>query len=535
MGEWTKEGEFRPVTAEDLAVQERAQSMQTLHQVPVLQQSDNRHEYMYFALFDGTGQDLNDPEHLPTNVGLLAKQAELLARNPSNRIGSAYVEGIGTQKNFVSEWIDKGTAYTWDEKLEQGYVELARQTKQWKEQDPEAQVRVVGVGYSRGAVLSAGLARMVDKYGIADPEGLSFGRDANGNIAVQSDRPPLMAPGTVAQALGLYDPVATSFPRGYDARTPPSSISALALAARDEDRVDFAHQAILQPGLSDDRRSANLLVPGGHSNVGGGNRDVGLEAMSFNTMADYLNALRDRPLFEYRPLPEDPSQYTVFQARGPSAFRGMDQDALRDVRTELANCKVVDPCRDREPMDQALAAQFEYRAVRVGAPLPTLRGLGQEAERSQASPLAPDLPRSPADRTHPDNGLFEKLRDGVRTLDKQAGKDWNDDSDRLTAAAFGMAKGGGFTERDELRLAFNTPTASMAGGEVLHLSREGRDASVDPAANRAWMRTPDALSMPVDERYAQVEAATRAQTEAQLREQQQQVETQTRSGPVMMG
>ena len=520
MGELTRKGEFRAVTQQDLEVNDRARAMQALHEVPVLQRAGNPHEHLFFALFDGTGQDVDNPRQSPTNVGALARQAEVLSRDPSNRMGLTYIEGVGTQDDVLVQGLDKMLAFSWDEKLEEAYRDLSRQTWEWQQQDPDAQVRVASVGYSRGAVLAAGLARLVDEYGIAHPTELKFGRDANGNVAVQSDRPPLVEPGNVAQALGLYDPVGTSFPEGYDARRPPSVISAVTLAANDEGRRDFAHQAILQPGLSEGRRFANLLVPGGHSNVGGGNRDAGLEAMHFNTMADYLNALRDEPIFAYRALPDDPAQYTVFQARGPSAIRGMDTDTLRDLRTELANCKVVDPCRDGEPMDQALAAQFTYRAVHPSAPVPTLPGLSREAGNTQSDPGMPHAPRSPAEKGHPDNALFEKLREGVRQLDTQAGKGWDAASDQISAMALVAAKGKGFTGQDDLQLAFNVPTERHAGGEILHIGRMGSTGSSDPAENRAHFRTEEALRTPVEDSYRQLDQLT--QTKAQIQRIEQQ-------------
>lgn len=539
MGEFTKKGEYRPIDDDDFSVEERGRSMQAEHGVPVLQRVENRHEYLFLAMFDGTGQNANDPNQNLTNIGHLYRQTEIQARNPSNRIGYRYVEGIGTQDNPLSRLKDKIAADTWDEKIEEAYRALSEQTRKWQQQDPDAQVRVVGVGYSRGAVLSAGLSRLIDAYGIADPENLKFGRDGNGNITVQSDRPPLMAPGAVAQALGLYDPVATGFPKGYDARTPPSVISGLSLTANDEGRVDFAHQGILQAGLSQDRRFANLPMPGGHSNIGGGNRDAGLEALSFNRMADYLNGLRDPPLIQYRTLPAELSQYTVFQARGPSAIRGMDRDDIRDIRHELANCKVVDPCRDGEPIDEALASQFQYRTLQPTAPRPNLPGLQRSADPERADPLpaAPAGPERslPTDPSHPDHGLLRKFEQEVRRFDEQAGKAWGDDSERLVAAALKMAKEHRFAPGDDLQLAFNAPTGKYAAGEILHLFRQGPSASPDPAANRAWMTTQDALSMSANDRFRQIEGIDQAQQLSRQQELQQLQErtTQARSAHAM--
>ncbi|TDK20321.1 DUF2235 domain-containing protein [Luteimonas aestuarii] len=388
MGELFRKGESRPFTRNDLGLYEQARSTQHLHEVPVLQRSDNRHEYLFFGLFDGTGQDADNPKQLLTNVGLLREQLNILRDDPDNRIGYDYVAGIGTQSNPLARYKDALIPHSWAGRIENAYLELATQTKIWREQDPDAQIRVAHVGYSRGAVLSVGLARLVDQYGIANPDDLRFGRDAHGNITVQGPHPPLVEPGQAAQAMGLYDPVATHLPDDFDARRPGSVISAVAMAAAHEQRVAFPHQAILQPGLSSDRRFANLLMPGGHSNVGGGNRDPGAETMAFNSMADYLNGLRDTPLFTHRPLPDDPDQYTVHQARGPTAVPGLDRSGLREVRQDLANCKIVDPCRDGEPVNRALAEQFEYRRLQPTAPLPALapaqrQGAAQQAEQPQ--------------------------------------------------------------------------------------------------------------------------------------------------------
>lgn len=151
-----------------------------------------------------------------------------------------------------------------------------------------------------------------------------------------------------------------------------------------------------------------------------------------------------------------------------------------------------------------------------------LEALGIERQQGQVmtsrrhSHALPDA----HDADHPDPALTEKLRDAVRTLDQQAGKPWDDASERLAASALVMAKENGFTARDDLQLAFNRPSERHAGGEVLHLVRQGAGMSPDPAANRVHMATADALAMPPGERLRQVDAVDR--TQAQLRAQQPQ-------------
>lgn len=131
--------------------------------------------------------------------------------------------------------------------------------------------------------------------------------------------------------------------------------------------------------------------------------------------------------------------------------------------------------------------------------------------------------------------LRQKLREQVRSLDHQAGKSWDDTSERLAASALLMARENGFNARDDLQLAFNRPTERHAGGEILHLARLGASASPDPAANRAHMPTADALAVPVDERLRQVEAASQQQAQLQTERSQQvaEREMQTRGVPVM--
>lgn len=434
MGELTRKGESRPVTEQDLVLYTQAQALQARQQVPLMQREDDPHEYLYFALFDGTGQDADDPKQVTTNIGVLKEQVYDLRRDPDHRVGGHYVAGIGTQDNAFVRGVDKLLAFSWDEKIEEAYRELAKQASEWQRLDPNAQIRIVEAGYSRGAVLVPGLARLVDRHGIADPDHLDFGRDTHGNITVESPHPPLVAPRQTAQAMLLFDPVATGMPGNYDARPPGSVISAAALLAMLEGREAFGHQAIIDPGLSADRRSANLPVPGGHSNVGGGARDAGLEAGAFNVAVDYLNALGDRPLFRYRELPAEAARYTVYQARGLTALPGLDDDGVRNLREELANCKIVDPCRDREPVDEALATQFEYRAIQVRAPVPAMAHL----QRSRDSVAG----MTPADAGHPDHAMLERIRAGIGDLDRSVGKPWDDASERLSRSLLAASKDG---------------------------------------------------------------------------------------------
>ncbi|MCC4633193.1 XVIPCD domain-containing protein [Xanthomonas dyei] len=159
---------------------------------------------------------------------------------------------------------------------------------------------------------------------------------------------------------------------------------------------------------------------------------------------------------------------------------------------------------------------------------PPTRGLLQhtQASHQHISPT-PDINVQqpglglPGKAAQPDNELLEKIRGGVRTLDQQAGKSWDESSDRLSASLMLMAAEKGFTAKDDLKFAFNSPTEKLAGGEILHMWREGHQ-SPDPAAHRAHMTTQEALSVPADQRLAQAEVMQQAKAQEAIHAQQQQ-------------
>jgi len=360
------------------------QQLGHLH-VPLMQQRSAQQEHLFIALFDGTGQDRQNPRQASSCIAELADQLEERTRSRTIKaVGWDYASGIGTQSFPPARALDGVHPYSWDERIEKMYQSLTRFSADWKRRDPDAQIRVIAVGYSRGAVLVPGFARLVDTYGVAaDPEELRFGRDRHGAITVETGLSRLAEPGTVAQAVGLFDPVATGMPRHYDARLPPSVLSGVSLLAADEQRRWFPHHLIIGQQVSADGRFVGAAVPGGHADVGGGNAATGLDVQAFNHMVDYLNTLSEQPLFSHRPVPDDPRAYVVHQQRGVTAGWGlaMDRDGQRDMKHALADCTVVDICGASEPVNERLAAQFSYRHPRV-----------QEGERRPGLPahaLAP--------------------------------------------------------------------------------------------------------------------------------------------------
>jgi hypothetical protein len=298
----------------------------------------------------------------------------------------------------VPRILDGAIGYTHGARVEEMYRRFIEQAKTWREQDPQAEIHVADIGFSRGAEEAASFARLVHERGIQNPRGAIYTRDSHGNIThVEYTKPPLVEPGKVAQVVGLFDAVGTGAPvNDYDRRLPPSVISGVQIFAKDEHRGLFKSDHIIDPGLSPDGRFLGVLVPGAHSDVGGGYLRNGLSTRSGNLMVDYLNALSDRPFLEKSPEPTDPRLNVVHRStEGLLLYRVWDKvdrlkpegyNTLEAPRHHHHGYRVAGDPYNAEPRDEALSGRFEFRAVPI-SPVP---GAAQEATRVSAEAPAVD-------------------------------------------------------------------------------------------------------------------------------------------------
>ncbi|MEN1956082.1 DUF2235 domain-containing protein [Luteimonas changyuni] len=447
--------------------------------VPVLYRNDDSNSYVYFAAFDGSGQDARRVGGVPTNVGAINEQIEILAEQSGRRIASGYVAGPGTQRNPVVMVLDNALAFSYDERIIQMYRQCANQAQHWLADNPSAEIHIASIGYSRGATLIPGFARLVEQHGILDPTGLAFHKNESGELVATSSRPPLVPPGQTAHAVALFDPVATGLPKNYDMRLPSSVISGYSLLAADERRRLFSHTTMIGDGVTPDGRFGRSTVAGSHSDVGGGYRANGLEIRSGNVMVGYLNALMDRPLLSTREVPNDPAMSVVHrpeQAMFGLFSIGASKPGERYVRERL--CVVVDPCTDAVPRDEALAARFKYRSPSV-APMPS-----------------PEVAMSPLhDPGHPGHALFRQALDGVHALDARLGREPDAGSERLAAALAATAGREGLRSIDHV-VAGDSGRRIFAVQGLLH----------DPAQRRAWVDTVPALAQSLAESARQLES-----------------------------
>lgn len=372
-----------PATASDLATFPDASRQLASFPAPLLRDGDAPDHRLFVAAFDGTGNSMyKDAPENHTNVARIAKQLEQ-AKDPT--IGFGYVEGPGTQGGLGGV-IDLATGGTYEARMEEMYLQFIQQASTWLRDNPDADIRIAAIGFSRGAEQAAGFTRLVEERGIQDPRGMDVVRDRNGHIErLEPTRPNLREPGTVIQAVGLFDPVGTGEPRDHDRRLPPSVVSGFQITADDERRNLFQSTRVMDPGVTDGGRFLNVTVAGAHSDIGGGYSQDGIGIRSGNLMIDYLNALSDEPYLAKREEPTDPSRNVIHRSEEHQFFYRTsiyDKAGMRGMQEELAPaplCRI--DCLDAQPRNHALASTLAWRPVAIGAVPMEASGNGRMVEQ----------------------------------------------------------------------------------------------------------------------------------------------------------
>ncbi len=408
------------VTTDDLATYAHIEQQMRQWQTPVLYQSSNPHERLYVALFDGTGNDaINDPEHI-TNVGIFNNQLRVVAERTNEKVYAHYVEGPGTQSNPVIKTIDLMYGSTYGERLEKMYDELIQKSEQWLQEDPQAQIRVISVGFSRGAEQAAGFTRMVHEQGIQSPRNAHKELNDSHELVKVYKAPPLIRPGQTPQAVGLFDPVATGEPHFHDRRLPPSVISGVQLYAINEHRDLFPSSTIIDAGITEQGRFMGIHALGAHSDLGGGYQLDGLAIRNGNLMVDYINALSDQPLLQKRAEPIQLERYMIHHSEDHQFF--YMTDAVRDQNHRLTPNQQVAQPNDNEPMDVQMRAQFSTQSITIGvapaAPAQNIQPEQTSPAIEQQPSLAPRLATPAPDASA--QVLFDHLYASLQTGDRAA-------------------------------------------------------------------------------------------------------------------
>jgi hypothetical protein len=397
-----------PVTADDRkAYAIAAQEVGGLS-VPRMFNSSDPHSRFYVANFDGTGNDLwADPEHA-TNIGTLHLQLVETSRNEP-RVWTNYIKGAGTQDGLIARTIDGATGASYDERIEQIYLDFIRKAKEWIDADPDADIRILATGFSRGAEQAAGFLRLLHERGIQNPLGREVVHHAFGPDTYEWHLPPLRAPGRTLMSEALLDPVGTGVPNNHDRQPTSAMVSGVQFTAENERRNAFPSTQIIPPGRSVDGRFVGITVPGAHSDIGGSYHRNGLSVLTFNILADFTNGLSDKTVAHRMLVPTDPymSQKHLSEEHmffySTSEFR---RDGHRDIMGSQASPPHCDErkvirCAPPDEFDTSLQEQLGPRYL-VGV-------------------HGPDAIRELSDPTHPDHRMYRSTSMQVLELHARSG------------------------------------------------------------------------------------------------------------------
>ncbi|MCW0369096.1 XVIPCD domain-containing protein [Xanthomonas sacchari] len=217
--------------------------------------------------------------------------------------------------------------------------------------------------------------------------------------------------------------------------------------------------------------------------------------------------------------------------------RGYPQNYGERALAQIADAE--DRAQAQHPERTPPAVHADLKAVGIDAaqvPRDVLPAGFRDGSAPAPTPESP-APRASDPAAAPgaaDRALHERVRSGVAQAEQAIGKGWDDNSERMTASLTLLARQNGFSERDQLAVGFNRPTAAHQGGELAFVYRNGGDVSPDPYANRAHMPTSEAIARPAQETYQQLQqlGAQQGQGQAQRQAQEQEQALQaSQQGP----
>jgi Ca2+-binding RTX toxin-like protein len=287
----------------------------------------NSHDANYFVAFDGTLNNKDNPNLSPTNV---EKILLLVRGSPALKDKREYYPGPGTQGNQINNKLDSWFGYSMDETAEKAYTELLRWAQTQFTTDPQTNVRLSGVSFSRGGGSHTAFLNLVQEGGIPDTSTAVFGEDPQtGTRIVVGYQKYWVQPSQVdlgshvvfdrVVAGARFDASVTQLPANAD-------LDILSITSRDENRYVFALDSLQQKHIPD-LRVQEIQVPGVHSDVGGGYWDSGISNYTLQAAYQWLQA-SGTPM---RPLSDLPSLLREGSPASPITFDLNPQPVIHDA------------------------------------------------------------------------------------------------------------------------------------------------------------------------------------------------------------
>lgn len=241
------------------------------------QGAGHEHKHVFVAAFDGTWNDRENlrPGEVMTNPALLEKELSALY---DERLSGNYYNGVGTRENALMKVLNGMTGEGSEQRAEQAFRDFQKQSLEWLKEDPDAQIHVVTVGFSRGAASARHFLNLVDERGVPADAGRKlvepspYSESPFDTKAYQVYDKFAKQPGTVTSSALLYDTVATGQEQVLKLGIPASTRYVVHITSQDEDRPHFPLTAI-HGARSDAANSVRFLtvsLPGVHSDIGGG-------------------------------------------------------------------------------------------------------------------------------------------------------------------------------------------------------------------------------------------------------------------------
>jgi Uncharacterized alpha/beta hydrolase domain (DUF2235) len=264
---------------------------------------------VFVVNFDGTQ---NDKDNIPDGsiATLVANSHQYMST--SDKLVSKYYSGVGTRANAVRGFLESVTGMGASSRAEQAYKDLCEQTIEWRKQNPNCEVHVHVVGFSRGSGIGLHFMNLVHERGIK----------TNGNNRAKE---PGLMPGEVKTSAVLMDAVTTGN-SNMKLTLPDSNIATLHITAGAEERRSFPLTTLKDPDAPDDiamakgvfngstqdnndnlgyKRLQEISLDGArHSDVGGSYPQGGIRQVSAYLMGEFQRHL-GLPVYAKKPTFEE--------------------------------------------------------------------------------------------------------------------------------------------------------------------------------------------------------------------------------------
>jgi hypothetical protein len=260
--------------------------------------------------------------------------------------------------------------------------------------------------------------------------------------------------------------------------------SGIQITAEHERRNAFPSTQIIPPGRSADGRFVGMTLPGAHSDIGGSYHQNGLSILTFNIVADYVNALAGKTVAHRLMVPTDPDMFVIHRSEdhlriySTSEFR---HDGYRDIMGSQAS---PPHCNDKRKI--ILCAPPDRFDPRLE---------DQVGPRYPVGVHGPDAIRELSDPMHPDHGMYRSASVQLMELHARSGIDLNRGQvDQLAAGLVIEAKRGDMTAIEDVQFGkdFSRERPTLRAFEVF-----GDDID-NPRSRTASIDALKALEVPLE-------------------------------------